>query len=274
MKQRKRKIIGIALVCLTIIATLLNAVLGYMLPATLVEQVGTLTLNELPQLQEIILPHQVLTVANLVFIGLTLLYYLSGGITDTEQHVVYIEKESEEDDNQIDASAEHRAYTWESGQMERYYNQSNNNKERLSAILNHLCKDLEAGQGAIYLTDTDLDADQNQKATFQAGYAFTYTDNSRLEINAGDGLLGQCIKDGQEFNLATIPEGYLRILSGLGESSPTSLVILPIKNNEAVVGAIEIASFTPFTQHDIDFIKEQMSALGRLLGSNSLTPQS
>jgi GAF domain-containing protein len=48
----------------------------------------------------------------------------------------------------------------------------------------------------------------------------------------------------------------VRITSGLGEATPTSLLIVPLLNNGAVEGLLELASFHPFLDFEIAFIRK------------------
>ncbi|GAB0057580.1 hypothetical protein SIID45300_01911 [Candidatus Magnetaquicoccaceae bacterium FCR-1] len=58
----------------------------------------------------------------------------------------------------------------------------------------------------------------------------------------GDGLLGQCAHEGRPVIL-TPPEGYWgKIRSGLGETTPDSLAILPIRLGDVVLGVVELAT--------------------------------
>ena len=57
-------------------------------------------------------------------------------------------------------------------------------------------------------------------------------------------------------NIQTVPDGYIQILSGLGQSSPNSIIIFPIKKEEKVIAVVELASFKNFTKDDEDFLSE------------------
>lgn len=52
------------------------------------------------------------------------------------------------------------------------------------------------------------------------------------------------------------PSGYLKISSGLGEAPPAQVIVLPVLFEGKVLGVIELASFTPFTQIQKDFLNQ------------------
>ena len=53
-----------------------------------------------------------------------------------------------------------------------------------------------------------------------------------------------------------IPDDYVSIKSGVGESSPGSILVVPLKVNENIYGVLEIASFKEFSKEQIDFIEK------------------
>ena len=59
-----------------------------------------------------------------------------------------------------------------------------------------------------------------------------------------------------------IPQGYIRITSGLGEAPPANLVVLPLLFEGEVLGVVELASFSKFTPIQIDFLEQFAETLG------------
>ena len=62
--------------------------------------------------------------------------------------------------------------------------------------------------------------------------------------------------------ITNLPEGYVKISSGLGEAPPANLAVLPILFEDQVLGVIELASFNPFTQVQTDFLEQLTETLG------------
>jgi hypothetical protein len=62
----------------------------------------------------------------------------------------------------------------------------------------------------------------------------------------GETLPGQVAKNKRAMNISDIPEGYIKVASGLGQSSPRHLYFLPLINNDEAIAVIELASFKEF----------------------------
>jgi two-component system, NtrC family, C4-dicarboxylate transport sensor histidine kinase DctB len=58
----------------------------------------------------------------------------------------------------------------------------------------------------------------------------------------GDGLVGQCARERRGLAYRDVPSGFWRVESGLGQSLPRSLLLLPVMRSEALIGVLELAS--------------------------------
>lgn len=87
--------------------------------------------------------------------------------------------------------------------------------------------------------------------------AFAYDRQKFLnkKISIGEGLVGRCVQENETIYLTDVPENYLSVKSGLGESKPVSILIVPLHLNENVFGVIELASFASFEPYKIKFIE-------------------
>jgi len=114
-------------------------------------------------------------------------------------------------------------------------------------LLSLLAKTKEISQGAFFISDT-----KNGKPVikFLTGFASPDPDNTTDIFELGEGFPGQAAKDGNMIIISDIPQGYLSVESGLGKSSPVSLLILPVKFDNKVLAVIELASFHKFTADD------------------------
>jgi GAF domain-containing protein len=127
------------------------------------------------------------------------------------------------------------------------------NRTKLEKVLSSICDEMEACQGAIFQTKQ---TDQKRFVEMCASFAYFVAESKTISYEFGEGLTGQVAKEGKAINISTVPDGYVTIISGLGNSSPKHLIISPVKSEIGVVGVIEVASFKPFTKTDEEFLNE------------------
>jgi GAF domain-containing protein len=58
------------------------------------------------------------------------------------------------------------------------------------------------------------------------------------------------------------PDDYLYIQTGLGESPPQSIVVMPLLYEDTLKGILELASVKAVTNEQIDFLKQVMPSIG------------
>lgn len=147
---------------------------------------------------------------------------------------------------------------------------SPNKKQFASNILQHICNELEAVSGAFYIAHTDTDL---RRIELVAAYAFALPDSKTLFYEFGEGIAGQVAKVGHKTYIRDIPEGYLNVLSGLGESQPSALLAVPIQQDNTqkevkenpVKGVIELASFKDFTDSEKEYIDKVADLIAKHL---------
>jgi signal transduction histidine kinase/CheY-like chemotaxis protein/HAMP domain-containing protein len=71
-------------------------------------------------------------------------------------------------------------------------------------------------------------------------------------LGPGEGLPGQALRERELSVVSSLPAGYLRVRSGLGEAQPVSVALLPLIRAGEPIGLLELALFKtwpePFTQ--------------------------
>src|SRR5271166_3766568 len=95
-----------------------------------------------------------------------------------------------------------------------------------------------------------------------AGYGLRADKAAPIQYRLGQSLIGQVARSKRSILVASLPEGYVKISSGLGEAPPANLAVLPILFEDQVLGVIELASFTPFTPVQTDFLEQLSETLG------------
>jgi PAS domain S-box-containing protein len=146
---------------------------------------------------------------------------------------------------------------------------NNDSIETLSTRLtSELVTYLNANQGAIFVVNSE----NNQiKIQLKGAYAYNRQKFINKEINPGQGLVGQCYLEKEYIYLSEIPENYVAISSGLGEATPTHLLICPMKINDDISGIIELASFKPFQAHHIDFVEKVGESIASTIKALSIS---
>ncbi|HEY9046695.1 MAG TPA: GAF domain-containing protein [Ohtaekwangia sp.] len=122
-------------------------------------------------------------------------------------------------------------------------------------IIGNLVKYLKANQGALYIVD-DTAADEEATMSMKACYAWDKKKFLNHKIYKGEGLAGQAWQEGDTVYLTEVPQNYVKIVSGLGDANPTSVLIVPLKVNEQIFGVVEIASFNVFQDFEIEFVQK------------------
>lgn len=134
------------------------------------------------------------------------------------------------------------------------HNQGMNTYKELGAqLIARLAKTVEANYGVFYLRKQDGNFDKIVSLAVYAGRGKTAV---REELSVGEGIVGQCALEQQPILLTDIPKDYIKISSGLGESSPHAIITVPVVFKERTLAVIELASFAPFTALQRDFLDQ------------------
>lgn len=134
---------------------------------------------------------------------------------------------------------------------------NNDNIEELSyQIISNLVKFMEANQGALFVLTEPNDKDEEPKIILESAYAYERRKRIKKEISIGEGLVGQSVQEGDKLYLTEVPEDYIEIKSGLGETLPRCVLIVPLKINDETKGVVEIASIQEIPPYKIDFVEK------------------
>lgn len=123
-------------------------------------------------------------------------------------------------------------------------------------IIANLVKYLKVQQGGLFVVnDTTLPIEKRYLELY-ACYAYDEKKFMHKRIEIGEGLIGQTYVQNETLQLNDIPSDYTKVISGLGEASPQHLLIVPMRVNQEVFGLLELASFNPFPNYQIQFIEK------------------
>ncbi|WP_052950008.1 PAS domain S-box protein [Dyella japonica] len=107
--------------------------------------------------------------------------------------------------------------------------------------------------GALYIFEAGM-----QRLRLTGSYAAA---DARELVMLGEGLVGQCALDGKTLSLREVPADYLKIATGLGETTPNHLVVMAIVRNDRVLGVVELASLSSFNEAQQELLDELMPLL-------------
>ncbi|GAA0917082.1 HAMP domain-containing protein [Streptomyces thermoalcalitolerans] len=131
-----------------------------------------------------------------------------------------------------------------------------------SLIMSELTPVVSAQHGAFFVAmplvdGTDLGGEDEDSYELRMLGSYGYSTGSMpTSFQPGEGLVGTAAKEKRTILVEDAPSGYLKISSGLGEAPPAQVIVLPVLFEGTVLGVIELASFTPFTQIHKDFLNQ------------------
>ncbi|MET7453265.1 HAMP domain-containing protein [Streptomyces sp. NPDC005574] len=135
-------------------------------------------------------------------------------------------------------------------------------------ILRELTPLVNAQYGAFFLADPDEDGSSLHTAVPAKGLAFIagYGSAQSATVDTGGmpvhGLVRQAAREKKRILVEEAPPGYIKINSGLGEAAPSSVVIIPILFEDKLLGVIELASFSRFSDVHLAFFDQFVNTIG------------
>ncbi|MFJ3877193.1 HAMP domain-containing protein [Streptomyces sp. NPDC090077] len=147
-----------------------------------------------------------------------------------------------------------------------------------SLIMSELTPVVSAQHGAFFLAvpaggtseiGTDGGAEGSYELRMRGSYAYA-GGQMPISFRPGEGLIGTVAEEKRTILVENTPPGYLKISSGLGEAPPAHVIVLPVLFEGKVLGVIELASFTPFTQIQKDFLSQIAEMIGTSVNTISV----
>ncbi|WP_338761379.1 GAF domain-containing protein [Bernardetia sp. ABR2-2B] len=135
-------------------------------------------------------------------------------------------------------------------------------------LISNLVHYLEANQGGIYSLEKEgQDDDAKSNLILKAAYAYNKQKFIEQSIPVEQGLLGQAVMEKGHLYFNQISSDYIRLTSGLGEATPSYLLIVPLISNDEVHGVIEIASFKPIKEYQLAFVIKLSESIAATLSN-------
>jgi HAMP domain-containing protein/CheY-like chemotaxis protein/signal transduction histidine kinase len=138
-------------------------------------------------------------------------------------------------------------------------------------LLSELAPLVGAHQGVLYQSP-DLQKDGTSMAlNLLASYADDGKAGPAPTLRFGEGLVGQCARDGRRVLITELPPDTIRIGSGLFTALPRNVIVLPVLFENQVKAVIELASLNEYTAAHLAFLDQLTSSIGIVLNSIDAT---
>ncbi len=134
--------------------------------------------------------------------------------------------------------------------------------ELATNIISGICNYINSPTGGLYIVNQI-----KHTIKFEGGYAWHNSKTIRHEYHFGEGMVGQAAVEQQPKLLEHIPSDYIKIHSGLGESVPTSIYLIPIVFEENTIAVIELGLTKKPDESTLLFLNTITESIG--VGINS-----
>jgi hypothetical protein len=132
-------------------------------------------------------------------------------------------------------------------------------------IIRELVIFLNVEMGTIFLT-TDGEGEEKMVETI-AGYAYDRRKYINKKFAFGEGLPGTCALEKEKIYINELPEDYSDIISGVGQTKPGYVLLVPLKTGEEIFGILELASFRALEKHELAFVDQLAESIASTLQS-------
>lgn len=116
-------------------------------------------------------------------------------------------------------------------------------------VITYISKYTNAQIGAIYLYD-----DERRGYQLMGSYAYKHRKGVKMFFSEGEGLIGQAALEKQIISFNELPDDYIRITSGIGDTIPRNVIIAPFVYENKTLGVLELGSVAEFSHEAHEFI--------------------
>ncbi len=146
---------------------------------------------------------------------------------------------------------------WMASGLNEFYGIVRNHQNDINSLADQattfLTRYLKSQQGSLFLLTQD---NGGECLSLRACYAFDRKKWLEKKIEIGAGLVGQAFLEGEPILMTEVPNGYTEITSGLGHTTPSCLLIVPLQYNHKTEAVFEVAGFVKYEAHQIEFLKK------------------
>jgi signal transduction histidine kinase/HAMP domain-containing protein/CheY-like chemotaxis protein len=132
-------------------------------------------------------------------------------------------------------------------------------------IMSELTPTVSAQYGAFFLAESE--DGHSPELGLIASYGYERRAGIADRFALGESLVGQAALERRTIQIEHVPQGYIQVSSALGESSPASILIMPILFEDQLLGVIELAWLRAPSQIHRTFLELLMETLGVVLNT-------
>jgi HAMP domain-containing protein/CheY-like chemotaxis protein/signal transduction histidine kinase len=136
-------------------------------------------------------------------------------------------------------------------------------------LLSELAPLVNAQQGVIY----QMESEDSGALVLLSAFADDGDNGHLRRLRLGDGLVGQVAAEKRRMLISDLPEKTVPIRSGLFQSVPRNVIVLPVLFEDRVKAVIELASLNAFTASHLAFLEQLTASIGIVLNSIEATMQ-
>lgn len=136
-----------------------------------------------------------------------------------------------------------------------------------TSIISELVRYMQVNQGGLYMVKHTDGQEDDVSIELLASYAFDREKFLKQTLLPGESLVGQCYLEEKTIYLSDVPENYITITSGMGDAPPDHVLIVPLMYNEEVHAILEVASFKPIPENQVEFVEKLGESIASTISS-------
>jgi len=118
-------------------------------------------------------------------------------------------------------------------------------------VIHQLCEYIMAQVGILYIVE-------DMRLEMASSYAYRQPESLPRSFMLGEYLVGQVALEKRPITITDVPDDYIMIGSGLGQTRPRTIIISPFLYDDQVIGVVELGILTTFTENQQTFLQNAM----------------
>ncbi|MEY4718389.1 MAG: hypothetical protein RL563_1007, partial [Pseudomonadota bacterium] len=122
-----------------------------------------------------------------------------------------------------------------------------------TTVLNEVADYLDAKIGAFFIAEN---SENGVVLNLLGTFAYSQRKNLSSQFKLGENLVGQAALERKQILIQNVPDDYIRVTSGLGESPPTNICVTPIVFERNLRGVLEIGTLLPLSTLELTYLEQ------------------